>query len=307
MTSKSNVDVLIHNVTKVFQPHLGKKKVAVDSLNLEVPQGKVVGLLGPNGSGKSTTLKMILGFLRPTSGTIQVCGEPVPSQKSRSFIGYLPENPRFPRFLSGRKLLRFYGNLLSLGGSFLETRIDYLLDLVGLQNAADERVRGYSKGMTQRLAIAQALLNQPKLLILDEPMSGLDPLARRDMRKLIGQIHQELNQSTIFFSSHILEDVEQLCSMVALLQNGKLARFEQVENLLRTEGNHFEVAVTSPTGIQMRTFPDTQSLVVFINDATHQGLKIHSVATNRIKLEESLFKNPGMISQASSHFPEVES
>lgn len=289
MKSTAGVDIKIERVTKIFHPHLGKQKTAVDSLTLEVPQGKVVGLLGPNGSGKSTTLKMILGFLRPTSGSIWVCGQEVPSKVSRSFIGYLPENPRFPRFLTGRKLLGFYGQLLSLGGHSLEKRIDYLLELVGLQTAADERVRGYSKGMTQRLAIAQALLNQPRLLILDEPMSGLDPLARREMRKLIGQIHQELREATIFFSSHILEDVEHLCSLVALLQNGKLQRFEQVESLLHTEASQFEVSVLTPSGFTTASLPDTDRLIDFIKEASRLGHKINSIGTNRFKLEETLF------------------
>ncbi len=281
-------DISINQVTKVFHPHLGKRKLAVDGLSLEVPQGKVVGLLGPNGSGKSTTLKMILGFLRPTSGTILVCGEKVPSKISRSFIGYLPENPRFPRFLSGRKLLNYYGQLLGLRGASLNKRSDYLLHLVGLQSAADEAVRGYSKGMTQRLAIAQALLNEPRLLILDEPMSGLDPLARREMRKLISQIHEELPQATIF-SSHILEDVEQLCSLVALLHKGKLQKFEQVESLLKSDQNQFEVSVLTPTGVRTALFPNAEELISFVKESGEKGVRIQSIATNRFKLEESLF------------------
>src|SRR5690606_9641617 len=129
--------------------------------------------LGPNGSGKSTTLKMILGFLRPTSGRIHVCGVPSENRRAREFIGYLPENPRFPRFLTGRELLDYYGSLVGLARKDRMSRSQEMLELVGLTRAADERVKGYSKGMTQRLAIAQSLLNRPSILIFDEPMSGL--------------------------------------------------------------------------------------------------------------------------------------
>lgn len=299
MNRKTEVDISIQDVSKVFSTGFGKKKTGVNHLSLEVPRGQVVGLLGPNGSGKSTTIKMILGFLQPSAGEIWVCGHKVPDKITRSFIGYLPENPRFPKFLTGRALLKFYGRLLSLSGKALENRIDFLLELVNLKWASDERVQGYSKGMTQRLAIAQSLLNEPRLLIFDEPMSGLDPLGRKDIRKLISRIHTELPQATIFFSSHILEDVEQLCSMVALLRKGQLKTFCSIDELLKLEGQRFEVSVSLPEArlevapqiTQVHTLNSTDELLNFLNESRAKGVRIMGISSHRNKLEEALFKD----------------
>jgi len=305
MNKKTEVDIAIQDVSKVFSTGFGKKKTGVNHLSLEVPRGQVVGLLGPNGSGKSTTIKMILGFLRPSQGEIWVCGHKVPDKITRSFIGYLPENPRFPKFLTGRALLTFYGRLLSLTGKKLENRIDFLLDLVNLKGASDERVQGYSKGMTQRLAIAQSLLNEPRLLIFDEPMSGLDPLGRKDIRNLISLIHSELPQATIFFSSHILEDVEQLCSMVALLRKGELKTFCSIEELLKVEGQRFEVAVSS-NGTQVHTLTSTDELLNFLNQSRANGVKIMGISSHRNKLEEALFKDGNLpLSAQNKTLPEA--
>jgi ABC-2 type transport system ATP-binding protein len=287
----TETDISIKNVTKVFKTGFGKTKLGVDSLTLDVPKGQVIGLLGPNGSGKSTTIKMILGFLRPTGGTISVCGYQVPNKITRSFIGYLPENPRFPKFLSGRTLLEFYGKLVSLTGKKLESRIDFLLELVSLQHAANEKVNGYSKGMTQRLAIAQALLNEPRLLIFDEPMSGLDPLGRRDIRSLILRIHQELPQATIFFSSHILEDVEQLCSMVAVLRKGHLQTFCTINELLKMENQKFEVVTLNSNGSEAKFLSGPEELTRFLIESKQQGITIASVSSHRTNLEQALFKD----------------
>lgn len=291
MNSPDKADILIQGVSKVFRIGLGKTKIGVQNLNLEVPKGQVVGLLGPNGSGKSTTIKMILGFLRPSAGSIWVCGHQVPSRLTRSFIGYLPENPRFPKFLSGRALLNFYGSLLSLTGKELEKRIDFLLDLVNLQGASNEKVQGYSKGMTQRLAIAQALLNKPRLLIFDEPMSGLDPLGRKDIRSLIGRIHSELPEASIFFSSHILEDIEQLCSMVALLKKGQLQTFCTIDELLRSDSHKFEVSVRSSSETEVKTLNGTDELIDFLTQSKNKGLLVSSINSQRKTLEEALFRD----------------
>lgn len=285
-----DTDISIQNVTKVFKTGFGKTKRGVDALTLNVPKGQVVGLLGPNGSGKSTTIKMVLGFLRPSHGEIWVCGHRVPQRIARSFIGYLPENPRFPKFLSGRALLHYYGNLLSLKGKQLESRIDFLLELVNLQHAGHEKVQGYSKGMTQRLAIAQALLNEPRLLIFDEPMSGLDPLGRKDIRSLISRIHSELPQATIFFSSHILEDVEQLCSMVAVLRKGHLQTFCSIQDLLKLDEQKFEVVTLTPEGSKAKSLAGTDELTHFLIDSKQKGITVVSVASHRTSLEQALFK-----------------
>jgi ABC-2 type transport system ATP-binding protein len=290
MKAQFETDILIEGVTKFFNTGLGAKKIGVNELHLQVPKGQVVGLLGPNGSGKSTTIKMILGFLKPNKGKIFVCGHEVPSKVTRSFIGYLPENPRFPKFLSGRSLLRFYGSLLSLSGAELEKRVEFLLELVNLKSASQEKVQGYSKGMTQRLAIAQALLNEPRLLIFDEPMSGLDPMGRRDIRSLIARIHRELPNATIFFSSHILEDVEQLCSMVALLKKGKLQKFCAIEELLKEDGHRFDVSIRTPN-LESRSFSNTNDLLQFLNESNKKGYLISQISSVRNSLEEALFRD----------------
>ncbi|MFM8270279.1 MAG: ABC transporter ATP-binding protein [Pseudomonadota bacterium] len=291
MNTNGKPDILIEGVSKLFKVGFGKTKVGVRDLNLAIPKGQVVGLLGPNGSGKSTTIKMILGFLRPSAGNIWVCGHQVPNRMTRSFIGYLPENPRFPKFLSGRALLQFYGKLLALSGNELEKRIDFLLELVNLAGASHEKVQGYSKGMTQRLAIAQALLNKPRLLIFDEPMSGLDPLGRKDIRSLIGRIHMELPEASIFFSSHILEDIEQLCSMVALLKKGQLQTFCSIDELLKSESQKFEVAVRSSQETELKTLNGTDELIDFLHLSKSKGLLISSINSQRKTLEEALFRD----------------
>lgn len=297
-------------VTKWFRTGVLKRKLAVDNLTLEVPEGEVVGLLGPNGSGKSTTIKMILGLLRPTTGDIFVDGIGSAERAARTRIGYLPENPRFQRFLTGSQILRYYGRLLGLPGRELAARQVELLELVGLKSAGEERVQGYSKGMTQRLAIAQSLLNRPRLLIFDEPMSGLDPVGRMEIRKLIRDIRGELRDTTIFFSTHILTDVEELCSQVALLNRGRLQARRPLAELLSAETERYDLVVASlppeflnrlsvkfspkPTaGGTLLDVEGAQSLAQVLADVNQAGAKVISVTTQRPSLERALFSEAG--------------
>jgi ABC-2 type transport system ATP-binding protein len=300
-------DIVLHELTKIFQTGIFKRKTGVENLSLAIPRGEIVGLLGANGSGKSTTLKMVLGFLQPTRGTILICGKRGGTRESRQLIGYLPENPRFQKFLTGKDILRYFGRLLGMGGAGLEKRADFLLDLVGLGKAGLERVQGYSKGMTQRLAIAQSLLNQPKILIFDEPMSGLDPLGRMEIRTLIQRVHREMDQSTIFFTTHILSDVEALCSSVALLKKGKLEVFCPISQLLNQDSEHYsltaaslpeslrsrylaEGGTASPLGITIEV-SGTDRLTAVVSEISNAGARVVGLNSKRRGLEEALFSD----------------
>lgn len=199
---------------------LRKRYRVLDGLNLEVPEGCTFGLVGPNGAGKTTSIKLLLGLLRADGGTAQVLGRTAGDPLALKQIGYLPETPYFYSHLTGREFLDFSGNLFGLDSATIKSRSETLLKRVSLQKAADERTGKYSKGMLQRLGIAQSLINEPRVLFLDEPMSGLDPLGRMDMRKILMELKAE--GRTIFFNSHLLPDVALLCDRVGILHNGKL-------------------------------------------------------------------------------------
>jgi ABC-2 type transport system ATP-binding protein len=303
-----NPVISIQNVTKTFPTGIFSTKTAVDNLTLEIPKGQVIGLLGANGSGKSTTLKMLLGFLRPTSGSIRVCDVRAGTRESRQLIGYLPENPRFQRFLTGRDILHYFGKLYGMSGKALAMRTEELLQMVGLGRVGDERVQGYSKGMTQRLAIAQAILNRPAILIFDEPMSGLDPLGRIEIRDLIRKLHSELSETTIFFTTHILNDVESLCNWVALLKKGKLEVYCPIASLLDQDCELFQITTTPlPENIRKEHFRNaavtetplgpsfsiegSAALASALSIVRGCGGRIVSLNSKRKGLEEALFSD----------------
>jgi ABC-2 type transport system ATP-binding protein len=215
--------------------------LALEGLEMEVQKGEVFGLLGPNGSGKSTAMKMILGLLRPTSGSAEVCGFRAGTISARRQIGFLPENPYFPVFLSGAELVRYYGRLSGLGGVGLEKRVKELLELVRLGGEAGKRpLRTYSKGMLQRAGLAGALVGDPEILMLDEPTAGVDPAGSREIRDLILEL--KARGKTVIFSSHLLEQVEDVADRVIILHRGKKLREGRLEDLL-TKKNEWEVKV----------------------------------------------------------------
>ena len=215
--------------------------LAVEGLEMEVKPGEVFGLLGPNGSGKSTAMKMILGLLRPTSGQAEVCGYRAGTMAARRQIGFLPENPYFPNFLSGAELIRYYGKLSGMGGASLERRIRELLDLVRLGGeAGHRRLRTYSKGMLQRAGLAGALVGDPEILMLDEPTAGVDPAGSREIRDLILELKQR--GKTVLFSSHLLEQVEDVADRVIILHRGQKLREGRLDELL-TRRNEWEIKV----------------------------------------------------------------
>ena len=207
-----------------------KNVKALDSLTLEVPENVVFGFLGPNGAGKTTTVKLLTGFSRPTSGKALVAGEDIGGDNLtlRAKTGFLPDVPAFYNWMSGREFLYMVGEFFKLKRAVIRARTEELLELVGIKKAANRRIGGYSRGMKQRLGIAQALFNQPKVLFLDEPTSALDPIGRREVLTLIKNLKQ---QATVFMSTHILSDVERVCDMVAIINKGKLITVSTVEAL----------------------------------------------------------------------------
>ena len=204
-------------------------KVAVNGLNLEVRRGEVFGFLGPNGAGKTTTMNVLLGFVNATGGSAELFGVNVREPIARQRIGYLPELTYYYKFLTAEELLRFYGKIFGLASAELEKRIDHVLRLVELEHARKRLIRTYSKGMQQRVGLAQALINDPDLLILDEPTSGLDPLGRMKVREIIQRLRDE--GKTVFFSSHELGEVETVCDRVGILHEGRLQVEGRVSDL----------------------------------------------------------------------------
>ncbi len=236
----------LRGVVKDFAVGLrGVKLRAVDALSLRIEAGQVFGLLGPNGSGKSTTIKIILGLLEPTAGECAVCGVPSRRVESRVDVGYLPESPNFYRHLTGRELVRFYARLCGLGGAALGARVAEVIEWVGLTEAAGRRVGTYSKGMLQRIGLAQALVHDPRLVILDEPTAGVDPIGSAAMAELILKLKAQ--GKTVLITSHLLAQIEDICDRVAILDRGRLILEGAVSDLVgRTDRLAFVVEKLPP-------------------------------------------------------------
>lgn len=227
-------------LTKHFYDPLRRQAViAVDKLDLVVENSEIFGFLGPNGAGKTTTIKMLLGLIFPTSGQAWVLGNPIGDKKTRARVSYMPENPYFYDYMTGEDLLFFYGGLFGLKGASLKKKVDELLALVGLSEHRRKQLNEFSRGMLQRIGIAQALLNDPDLLILDEPTSGLDPIAHKEVRELLIRLKEQ--GKTIFLCSHQLSDVEMVCDRVGIMNKGKLVTVGKLEDLLRV--GEMEIAV----------------------------------------------------------------
>jgi ABC-2 type transport system ATP-binding protein len=227
-------------------------KVALTGLDLEVQAGEVFGFLGPNGAGKTTTMNVLLGFVPPTSGAAYLFGIDVRQPIARQRIGYLPEMTYYYKFLTAEELLRFYAKIFSLPRAETDKRIDKLLKLVELEHARKRPIKSYSKGMQQRVGLAQALINNPDLLILDEPTSGLDPLGRMKVREIIERLKDE--GKTVFFSSHELGEVETVCDRVAIIHQGDLKAVGRVNEITGTHAN-LEKAFLEIIGYQPQTTP----------------------------------------------------
>lgn len=242
---------------------------ALDELNLEVEEGVVYGFLGPNGAGKTTTIKVLMGLLRFGGGSAFIFGERVEdgSPESRAKVGYMPELPSFPSHLTGRELLDIYGQLYGLSKGERESKADGLLKLVGLEEQRDRRIDAYSKGMQQRLGVAQSLIGDPELVILDEPTAGLDPEGRAEVREIIKQIGEE--GVTVFLSSHLLEEVEKICSHVTIINRGKTVMSGSLEEVYKRFSKGAEIAV-EVSGLN-KTLIDSLRNISGVEDVSREG------------------------------------
>ena len=287
--------------TQGLRKHFGTT-VAVSDLSVQVREGEVFGFLGPNGAGKTTAIKMLLALVEPTAGTGRVLGAPLGDRAARARIGFLPEHFRFHETLTATELLRFHGRLYGLRGVSLDGRIDRLLTRVDLVEAADRPLRGYSKGMLQRVGLAQALLNDPRLVFLDEPTSGLDPLGRLLVRSIIDELRDE--GATVFLNSHLLGEVEATCNRVVFVKRGRVVEERRLS--APAEVLDVEIRVSLPAGaaileglsrfgtnvvqprpdlIALRTESEA-AIPAMVSWLVHQGVQIHAVQPRRQSLED---------------------
>jgi len=275
--------------------------VAVGGLTLQVQQGEVFGFLGPNGAGKTTSIKMLLSLIAPSTGSARLLGEPLGSRSVRSRIGFLPEHFRFHDWLTGREFLTLHGELYGMAKERLRPRIKELLDLVGLAPFEHKLLRTYSKGMLQRIGLAQALLNDPLLVFLDEPTSGLDPIGRRLVRDIIHDLRQK--GTTVFLNSHLLSEVEITCDRVAFIKQGEVVQTSQLKSLVDGETS-VTIRCSEPTpdilngleqfGKNLRANGDTLTLTVSEEDClpaitrylVAQGVDVYAIIPQRLSLED---------------------
>jgi ABC-2 type transport system ATP-binding protein len=290
----------IQGLSKIFTKNLTRKVQALKDVSLEVPAGSVYGFIGPNGAGKSTTIKILMGLLAATSGSSRLFGLASSDPRSRMGVGYLAENPAYYDYLTPRELLRFVAETYKVEAGLIRKRVDENLAAIGLTDAADRRIRSLSKGMVQRLGLGQTMIHDPDLYVLDEPMSGLDPLGRR----LVADIILDLKSrgKTVFFSTHIIHDVERICDEVAILLGGQVRFTGSIKDVVDESFTHYEIVVRSTeTGNplagaapDMQMFPEGDNLKISVPKEvlTQQlaGLSAHceilSVEPERKSLEQ---------------------
>jgi ABC-2 type transport system ATP-binding protein len=293
--------VRVSGLVKDFRPGFGlRKKRVLHGISFSVRQGEIFGFIGPNGAGKTTTLKVLMGLIRPSAGRAEILGHDVRETAFRRHVGFLPENPWFYDFLTGREFLRFYARVSGVARGSREGRIAELLAKVGLADAGDQRLRTYSKGMLQRVGIAQALVHDPDVVFLDEPMSGLDPIGRKEIRDLILRLHAE--GKTVFMNTHILSDVEMICHRVAIIVRGRIRYEGSIDEFLDAGERESDVVLAglSPElaaeledlGARLRGLGDRTEVRVpekrvaeVLSRALGAGVQVISVAPHRASLE----------------------
>jgi ABC-2 type transport system ATP-binding protein len=254
-----------------------KKKKILKGIDLEVAQGEIFGYLGPNGAGKTTTIKCLLGLIFPERGEIRILGQPYLSLLAKERIGFLPENPYFYDYLTASEFLEFYSQLYRIDKSQRDGRIQALLRLVGLEKSAHLQLRKFSRGMVQRIGLAQALLNEPSIVFLDEPLGGLDPLGRKEIRDIITRLRNE--GKTVFLSSHILQDIEMICDRVAIIVNGEIINSGTLQDLISENIRFYEVILSGLKEERLRGLCDT---------CVSSGDRIFLKITDESRLEDVL-------------------
>jgi len=290
----------VSHLARSYRANLSLKKYWIlRDLSFSVEQGEIFGFIGPNGAGKTTTIKLIMDLVSPDAGSIRILGESHQSVAVKRRLGFLPENPYFYDYLTAAEFLDFYGRLFGFAREVRRARADAMLERVGLANRRDRQLRKFSKGMLQRLGLAQALLNEPEFVILDEPMSGLDPVGRREVRDII--LSLKAAGRTVFFSTHILSDTELICDRVGILSKGELKAVGRVSDLLGNRITHWEVAfsgmdpaslpgivaVVSREGNEtLAASPNEESMKALVRAILEGGGSLHSVIPQRESLED---------------------
>jgi ABC-2 type transport system ATP-binding protein len=301
--SDASPAIVVDKLQKTFRkPFSGRKVEAVRGVSFEVARGEVFGFLGPNGAGKTTSIKMLTGLIFPTGGSAAIFGERIPSPRAMRRVGFLPENPYVYPYLTPREFVTLCARLSGVPGAEIDARVEKVIDRVGMSEAIDRPVRALSKGMGQRVGLAAALVHDPDLLVLDEPMSGLDPVGRKDVRDLV--LEERARGKTVFFSTHILGDAETLCDRVCILRKGSVVVSGRLQDLLEDEQARSEVALATADddarkALDEAGFPgkvmgdlwvvETEgdaALRQAIDLAHQRGAKVRSVTPKRETLEE---------------------
>jgi ABC-2 type transport system ATP-binding protein len=273
----------ISNLSKIYKGKRGKVVEALSDISLAIVQGEVFGFLGPNGAGKSTTIKTLMGQIRPTQGSAALFGIPVSDPAARKKVGYLPENPAFYDFLTATEYLRFVGKAFGMPLHSIEKGSERLLSLLELKDAANRPMRGYSKGMIQRLGLAQAMLHDPDLYILDEPMSGLDPLGRALVKDIIKDLRS--CGKTVFFSTHITSDIEVVCDKVGFIVKGQLRKVDNVKNILHQGILGYVIQINDNTGATQEIEVDKEGMERFLTEGISAGTFVERIEPKRKDLE----------------------
>lgn len=277
----------IDRLCKTYRGKKLAKVAALKDLTLQVAAGEVFGFLGPNGAGKSTTIKAVMGLIRPDSGEISVFGQPMRSRESRLRVGYLPENPSFYEFLTAREYLQFVGRAFAMSDEEIKTQSGTVLELLDLDAAACRPIRGYSKGMVQRLGLAQAMLHDPDLYILDEPMSGLDPVGRSLVKEIIKDLKKR--GKSVFFSTHITADIEVVCDKVGVVAGGRLRAVDSVANILQSGVQGYLLQV-SRDGVFEEMHVDKAKLQQVLSELVAAGAVIERIEPKRKDMEAFLLE-----------------